>query len=281
MNYYVYMLVNPATNLPFYVGMGQNDRAWTHLQKWDHNNRHKSSTIAKIRDLGLEPVVNLVKEGMSKLEAGVLETNLITLYKKKMDGGILTNIADGGIGGDNSKFFTETSRGKISNRHSGEGNPNCKLTADNVIAIYKSPELISVLARKFNIGPAEIRKIKHKKSWHSVLRHVTSQPGFHYKNRFEFFTTDELIQEVTDIYLDDRSDSAIACDYNLGVDTVRRIKSGKIYQEFTSNLVLPETTKYSLTVSERNEIKNSTIHFSALAKKFGVHVETIRNIKKR
>ena len=48
--YFVYQLLDPITNLPFYIGKGKNDRAKTHL--WGtskSNNPRKDKKILEIR----------------------------------------------------------------------------------------------------------------------------------------------------------------------------------------------------------------------------------------
>ncbi len=279
MSYYVYSLINPLTKLPFYIGMGQGNRAYSHLQNWDKNNKHKSGTIKKIRKEGFEPVVQILKENLSKYEAGHLETELINFYKKSNDGGILTNIADGGIGGDNSVFFTNESKKKISLRHSGENNPQHKLTNKDVLTIYNSEDTIASLSKQYQVGNAEIRKIKHRKSWLSVTASINDGPGFHYKNRFEFFTELELRSEIESIFLDGRPVHLLAEEYALGYEKIKKIKNRELYNEITKQLTLPELYRYSLTNSERDEIKNSKLSFADLSAKYNICFGTIRNIK--
>ena len=93
--YFVYQLVNPDTNLPFYVGKGKNDRAKTHLWgKPKSNNPDKDSMIAEIRSRGVEPIIQYVYENLSEEEAYLKEEELIAKYGRvKFDNnGILVNI---------------------------------------------------------------------------------------------------------------------------------------------------------------------------------------------
>lgn len=60
--YYVYQLIDPRSNKPFYVGKGSGDRAYTHNKFKDGNeNPYKDRLIKKLHQQGLEPVVDIVK----------------------------------------------------------------------------------------------------------------------------------------------------------------------------------------------------------------------------
>ena len=62
MKYYVYQLIDPTSQLPFYIGKGSGDRAWSHNEFKDGNeNPYKDRYIKKLHDQNLEPVVDIVK----------------------------------------------------------------------------------------------------------------------------------------------------------------------------------------------------------------------------
>lgn len=94
--YYVYQLVDPRNNLPFYVGKGCKDRAKTHL--WEipaTRNPKKENKIKKIRSKGLEPIIEYIADSIPDEDfAYEIETQMIRYYGRKgIDpGGILTNI---------------------------------------------------------------------------------------------------------------------------------------------------------------------------------------------
>lgn len=62
MKYYTYMLIDPRTDSPFYIGKGTGDRAWSHLDgKAGTYNTYKDNKINKILQLGLCPHVEIVE----------------------------------------------------------------------------------------------------------------------------------------------------------------------------------------------------------------------------
>lgn len=81
MSYYVYQLVNPKTNMPFYVGKGSGNRAELHLKFRDKNNNYYKDKI--IKDLlaeGLKPTIeylylNILDEKQAyELEEKIIKT---------------------------------------------------------------------------------------------------------------------------------------------------------------------------------------------------------------
>jgi hypothetical protein len=92
--YYVYLLIDPRNNLPFYVGKGTGQRAKSHYYNWtdlDKHNPHKARKIKKIKSLGYKPRWEIVFESKNEQEVFNKENELI-------NNGILTNIALGGCG---------------------------------------------------------------------------------------------------------------------------------------------------------------------------------------
>jgi len=93
---------------PFYVGKGHGPRAIVHLTAvmngWsmskEHGNRHKNRRIRKIlRESNSDPVIQVVKHGLTDDESKVLESWCIkTLGRRNTNSGPLTNLTDGGEG---------------------------------------------------------------------------------------------------------------------------------------------------------------------------------------
>jgi len=96
--YYVYQIVDPRTNQPFYVGKGTGTRAQQHL--WDisrEHNKYKDNKIAAIRAEGLEPRIEFIAEDIvDETLAYNIEEELIKKYGRKgyEPDGILTNVCE-------------------------------------------------------------------------------------------------------------------------------------------------------------------------------------------
>ena len=105
-NFYTYQLIDPRTNKPFYIGKGTGDRMNQHMieargcrDKW--TNKIKCQIINSIENLGRKVIVEKIQDNVSEDEAYDMEIALILQYGKIIDGsGILSNIADGGQGGN-------------------------------------------------------------------------------------------------------------------------------------------------------------------------------------
>ena len=91
--YYVYALIDPRTNLPFYVGKGKNNRMLQHLKEGSTNGIKKNARIAEIRLAGFEPVAVKLAKNMFEEDAYKFEEDVITeLGREDIDkDGILTN----------------------------------------------------------------------------------------------------------------------------------------------------------------------------------------------
>lgn len=123
--YYVYLLIDPRTNTPFYVGKGSGYRATVHLResRKGTENPWKHSKIQKIRSEGLEPVIEYVARDLPENEAYDLEASLIQKYgRAKIDeGGILTNMCVDNRPPDfTGKTHSEEARKRIAEAQRGE-----------------------------------------------------------------------------------------------------------------------------------------------------------------
>lgn len=100
--FYVYKLLNPLKqNQVFYVGKGQDGRAYRHFRsinwKESTSNPHKTNILRQIKAAGLEPSIEIITCN-SEQDAFDLECSLISQYGRELDGGVLTNICLGGEG---------------------------------------------------------------------------------------------------------------------------------------------------------------------------------------
>lgn len=82
--YYIYALVDPINDVPFYIGKGKDRRAWAHLKlgKNDSTNKKKNAMIQNIRMLGFEPRIDIFVESLEDEDyAYKLEYQLIKVAK--------------------------------------------------------------------------------------------------------------------------------------------------------------------------------------------------------
>jgi hypothetical protein len=84
----VYFHRNPITFEIFYVGIGTEKRS----KQKSHRNKHWHNYVAKYG----HPVIQIVHNSVSKEDACTWEKHYIFLLGKKINGGQLVNIADGG-----------------------------------------------------------------------------------------------------------------------------------------------------------------------------------------
>lgn len=108
--FYVYILIDPRNNLPFYVGKGIRHRAFMHLKlyKSDTHNKLRLHKIKKLIKMQLLPIIQIYKENLEEQEALDIETELIKKYGRICDNsGILTNflIDSRSIFGENNPNF--------------------------------------------------------------------------------------------------------------------------------------------------------------------------------
>ena len=158
--FYVYELIDPRVNLPFYVGKGKDDRVYFHLSEKTRaksDNERKFNKIQKIRKEGYEPEVKIVEYFENENDAYFYEEVLIKKYGRIRydEGGILTNICESSrppnlkgrtyqeiygdkwedqiekrrnlqlsVGGYGPKKHTEETKKKISEKVAGKNNPS-------------------------------------------------------------------------------------------------------------------------------------------------------------
>lgn len=125
--YYVYMYIDPRTNLPFYIGKGSGDRYKVHLYetKETTENYKKWAYIQGLKNKNLEPIIEIVGEYEEETEAYNHETILIKKYgRKNIDAdGILTNMCiDNRPPNSKGKIHTDESRRNMSLSKIGEKN---------------------------------------------------------------------------------------------------------------------------------------------------------------
>ena len=112
MEYYVYCYLDPRVKgeyvygdytfeyVPIYVGKGKGQRASAHLWESTLNrdgNKKKVNKLRKIVNLGLQPILVKLHEGLTESEALLLEMKVIATIGTEFDHtGTLTNLTAGG-----------------------------------------------------------------------------------------------------------------------------------------------------------------------------------------
>ena len=79
---YVYAYYDPtdSNNLPFYIGRGVGNRAFSHLK--ESHNHEVQRILNKLRDLGAKPKIRIIIHGLSRSEVKIAETASIALLGK-------------------------------------------------------------------------------------------------------------------------------------------------------------------------------------------------------
>lgn len=111
MNYYVYILIDPRSNKPFYVGKGKKNRAMSHLKETIETttNLRKYNKIQSILKAGLTPTILYHTVNVSESNAYDIESKLINQYGRKdyEKDGILLNICEDNRPPGNDNFITD------------------------------------------------------------------------------------------------------------------------------------------------------------------------------
>ena len=115
MNYYVYAHLNPKTNEIFYIGLGTGKR------KNEFKSGRNKHYINYVKKYGF-PLVEILKENLTKEEACSLEIELITKYGRRgiEPKGILLNKSKGGEGGNLGTIQSKETRNKKSKAMKGK-----------------------------------------------------------------------------------------------------------------------------------------------------------------
>lgn len=90
--WYVYLLCDPDTEQPFYVGKGTRDRMYSHerLKTGDQHNKEKRQIIQDIIERGKQVLVKKIAEFDDEHDAYVYEFSLICLYAQSLSNMVYT-----------------------------------------------------------------------------------------------------------------------------------------------------------------------------------------------
>lgn len=79
LKYYVYLYIDPRDGVVFYVGKGRGNRCFSHLK--DVRENDKAARIAEIRKAKLEPIIEVLKYGLTEQQALLVEATAIDLLE--------------------------------------------------------------------------------------------------------------------------------------------------------------------------------------------------------
>ena len=113
-NFYVYQLRLSGEKDPFYIGKGKDKRSMGHFKPHSlkHAN-HKNHVIKKALRDGVEVLSEIIHRDLSESDAYAKEFELIAFYGRHNFGGLLTNVTEGGVGGNGLYIRTQETREKI------------------------------------------------------------------------------------------------------------------------------------------------------------------------
>lgn len=116
----VYILHDPRTNKPFYVGKGKKYRISATINYKQTNNALKKKFLEEIKDAGLEPLVEIVAEYEDEKDAFDHEKRLVAEFGRIIKGdGILTNYSEGGDSSNSGWIPSDKTRELWSSQRAG------------------------------------------------------------------------------------------------------------------------------------------------------------------
>ncbi|MBC8427376.1 MAG: hypothetical protein H8D97_00645 [Proteobacteria bacterium] len=118
-NFYVYALYDPDEEEPFYIGKGHGDRAQDSTTlSGSGGSIYKKRKINKILSKGKKIEIDYIEWNLTEQRAFEVEIESISFYGRKINGGCLTNLTDGGDG-PSGHIHSDEHKRKISNSMKG------------------------------------------------------------------------------------------------------------------------------------------------------------------
>lgn len=201
LGFYVYVYSDPDTHKPFYVGKGNNDRVFDHLD--DPKENDKINKINFLKENGKEPIIEILAHGLDNDTALKVEAAAIDLIGIEN----LTNIKRG----HGSSTYGKIEVSKLEARYS-EKKLDFKDITENIMFIrinqlYRNDmsdlELYDATRGYWKVNPENAKKMDYALAiyegmvlevyeivaWFPALSTFTSRKNLdaeHLKNRYEF-----------------------------------------------------------------------------------------------
>lgn len=208
--YYVYEIIDPRNNLPYYVGKGKGNRANWHIEqriiRESTGNQYKDRITDQIFKDGLYPVVRKVFFTDDEIEAYNVEAKLIKRYgRRKIDpNGILTNICEDSrppipIHNDNRR---ERSRQRLLGNQINKGRVQSKeekeQRAKSLKAAYASGRRIFKESTRQRLSEVHSGKIVSKKTKQLISEKAKSAHTWRYGKTNEEIFGEEKAKQIRD-----------------------------------------------------------------------------------
>ena len=166
-DFYVYYLIDPTNEKPFYVGKGHGYSSARHLHE-KSGNKHKYYTIKKIIKENKTPLIIKLMCNIDEKCAFCFERFMISLIgRRDINSGPLTNLTDGGEGTSgwvpSSKWIEQSIKRKTGVKiHSDQNKLNIKMRLTGANNPMKQKE-ISIKHGKSRVGRKDSMESRLKK----------------------------------------------------------------------------------------------------------------------
>lgn len=173
LKYYVYLYVDPRTDIVFYVGKGKGNRAFSHLR--DQNECEKVRVMEELDKLGLEPRIEILKYGMTEQQALLVEATAIDLLDIKK----LTNKVRGHRSHYGIRAEAKEIRSLLDKREAHIDEPAIIINIAREFRFGMTPlELYDATRSAWPLGNKRLKAEYAISVYHGVVREVYSIAGW-------------------------------------------------------------------------------------------------------
>lgn len=226
---------------------------------------------------GTDDLLNLVD--LTAEEHFVAHQLLVKLYpnNKKIISALSKMCSSSSKNKRNNKWYGWI-RKKYAASVSGENNPSAKFTKEQVLEIYHSTDSIGDLAEKYQVNRYNIITIKRKIHYRNITADIDILPGISDKD----LRLPIPIDFIEKIFYDTGDYDYFWEKYRATAGVVKGIKSKRSFKKVTSKFDIPgQVKRYGLSQTMVDEVYNAKGTSVEIAERFGIHYNTVRNIKSK